>query len=494
MAQQLSDRAIEFLTGRGLDVELALRLGLESSPTGGGGEDLIFPYVVGSDVVNRKYRGVSEKRFRQDKGGTKCVWNYNALVDPTLADQPVIITEGELDALAALQVGYPRTVSVPDGAPPQQLETESSQAKEEAERGRKYEYLEHAKSALRDAREIILATDGDEKGRFLSHDLSIRLGKARCKWVRYPKDCKDLNDTLLRYGERGVHEVFRRAEWCKVDGIYRMSELPPYPVRRRFTTGMPWLDKHYRIRMGDFAVVTGIPGDGKSTWVNDMLCRVATEHGWRVAIASFEQHPQSDHRRALRDWYLGMPAFDEEGGRGLLVSQQELAEADAWIDQHFVFIVPSDDDLANLSWTLEKCAAAVIRHGVRVVLIDPWNELDHDRPGDMSLTEYTGKAIKEFKRLARSLDVHVIVVAHPTKVGGGERPGLYSISDSAHWANKPDVGIVVWRPFRDGDAAEIHVLKSRYHDQIGRPGKVPVRFNAFKRRFEFREEIKEPTA
>jgi twinkle protein len=359
-------------------------------------------------------------------------------------------------------------VSVPDGAPAREIGAE--------EASRKYSYLDHAKSVLREVKEIIIATDGDGPGQALLNDLAIRLGKARCKWVRYPKGCKDLNATLLKYGDRGVHEVFRRAEWCRVDGVYRMSELPPYPVRKRFTTGMEWLDHHYRIRMGDFCVITGVPGHGKSTFVNDMLCRTVDAHGWTVAVASFEQHPQVDHRRALREWFCGMP---EE-----LASDREIEKADRWIDEHFVFIVPGDEDLANLEWCLDKVAAAVIRHAVRVIVIDPWNELDHDRPHDMSLTEYTGRAIKEFKRIARHLDVHVIVVAHPTKLAGGECPGLYSISDSAHWANKPDIGLVVWKPDPESERAEIRVVKSRYHDQIGRPGKVKVRYQAVLRRFE----------
>jgi twinkle protein len=233
--------------------------------------------------------------------------------------------------------------------------------------------------------------------------------------------------------------------------------------------------------MGDLCVITGVPGHGKSTFVNDILCRVAGRHKWRVAIASFEQHPQADHKRALREWHYHGPLYDSVGHQ--LASDQALAAADQWIDEHFVFVVPGDDDLATLEWTLEKCAAAVIRHGVRVVVIDPWNELDHDKPHDMSLTEYTGKAIKEFKRLARSLDVHVIVVAHPTKLGGGECPGLYAISDSAHWANKPDCGIVVWKPDPESSSAEIKVVKSRYHDQIGTPGTVPVVYSRETRRF-----------
>jgi twinkle protein len=249
------------------------------------------------------------------------------------------------------------------------------------------------------------------------------------------------------------------------------------PRRSVTATGMPFMDDHYKVRMGDFCVITGVPGHGKSTFVNDLTCRLAQSYGWRIAIASFEQHPQSDHRRNLRGWYLGGPAE--------VFSAEEIAEADRWIDEFFVFIVPSDDDLANLEWTLDASASAVVRYGVRLIVIDPWNELDHDRPADMSLTEYTGKAIKEFKRLAQGHDVHVIVVAHPTKLQQGQQPGLYSISDSAHWANKPDIGIVVWKGQMDQDFAEIRVVKSRYHDQIGRPGTVQTRYNTVTRRFEY---------
>ena len=63
-------------------------------------------------------------------------------------------------------------------------------------------------------------------------------------------------------------------------------------------------------------------------------------------------------------------------------------------------------------------------------------------------------------------------------------PSLYAISDSAHWANKCDIGIVIWKPHRDRDITELSVRKSRYHDQIGRPGEVMMRFNVATRRFD----------
>jgi twinkle protein len=112
----------------------------------------------------------------------------------------------------------------------------------------------------------------------------------------------------------------------------------------------------------------------------------------------------------------------------------------------------------NLEWVLDRARASVVQHGANMVVIDPWNEMDHSRPRDMSLTEYTGCAIKEFKRLARSMNIHLIVAAHPAKQqrredGTFQIPSLYDVSDSAHWYNKPEVGIVVHREPRTGPSS-----------------------------------------
>jgi twinkle protein len=266
-----------------------------------------------------------------------------------------------------------------------------------------------------------------------------------------------------------VQETIRRAQWCKVDGVYRLSELPPIDVPKAYDIGIVNLAQHYRMRRGDFAVVTGLPGHGKSSFVNEACCRMAQLHGWNTVFASFEQSPQVDHRRSLRSYYGGkLEKFMDQG---------EIERADAWIDRRFAFIVPDEDDDISLTWVLERCAAAIIRYEAQIVVIDPWNEMDHVRPPDMTLTEYIGFAIKQFRKLAKKYRVHLIVVAHPAKMQRGKDgtypvPGMWDISDSAHWANKADVGIVIHRPdFNKGDTT-IKVVKSRYHNAIGRPGEI----------------------
>jgi len=475
----LTPRLIEILEARALDVELLAKHGVGASNRLNG-DCIAIPYFENGIRVNTKYRLIGEaKGFTQDEGARKVFWNVDCLRDETLANSPLVITEGEFDALAAIMAGYPKTVSVPDGAPAQKIEGES----------RKYTYLDEAEALLRDCRDIILAVDGDGPGANLLHDLSIRLGKHRCKWVRYPLKAKgstdrlkDLNEVLQAYGIEGVQRTLQQAQWCKVAGVYRMSELPPIAPVPTLDIGMVNLWEHYRMRPADFCVISGIPGHGKSSFINEVCGRMAIGHGWSTVFASFEQRPQTDHRRALRTFFNSKRVIHQ--------TEQERAKADDWIDRFFSFIVPDEDDDVDLVWILERAAAAIVQHGAKIVVIDPWNEIDHVRPADMTLTEYTGFAIKQFRKLAKKYQVHVIVAAHPAKMkkrddGNYGVPTLYDISDSANWANKADIGIII---HRTGDNPKdfktlIRIAKSKYHDEIGQPGDLDAIWDPERNRY-----------
>lgn len=456
------------LVDRGLDIERCVAMGLTSAEAHGSDDWVAIPTMRGDRVVRWKYRRPTkiegQVNFLQDAGGEQCVWNVDALYDETLAEQPLIITEGEFDAIAAIQSGFVRTVSLPNGSTiPTGMDSSA--------------WIDEILKVVPRDQQIIIATDADEPGEKAMRDLAVRLGAGRCRYMTYPVGCKDLNDAARLFGVRGVAESYNRARWCKVTGVFRMSELPDMPEEEALGSGIAGLQEHYLLRRGDFAVITGIPGHGKSTFVNDLACRMAERHGWAVGFASFEQSPKVDHRRALRTWFHRKPARQQ--------SAEEMEQADEWIDQTFGFVVPDDDEDANLEWVLERCASMVIRYGVKMVVIDPWNELDHSRPKDMTMTEYVGYAIRRFKRFARTFNVHLIIVAHPTKLAKGNDgklppPSLYDISDSANWANKADIGLIV---HRDEGQTLIRVAKSRYHDRIGRPGEVALAFSDHTNRY-----------
>jgi len=79
--------------------------------------------------------------------------------------------------------------------------------------------------------------------------------------------------------------------------------------------------------------------------------------------------------------------------------------------------------------------------------VDPYNELDHQRPSHMSETEYVSQMLTKIKRFAQHHDVHVWFVAHPRQLRDwkGQPPTMYDISGSAHFINKADNGLVIHR-------------------------------------------------
>lgn len=503
MTKGLSMRLTAEIADRGLDpTRLVEKFGVHAAKGPGGGDFLCIPYRRQGAIKNRKFRetmvpgksGGKSWQDKQDKGAVRMLYNEDALRDASLKGLPVILTEGEPDLWALDQAGFSRIVGWPDGAPEISIPIEADSPK--------YKPLEDAMPLFsvdnlggKDV-PIIIAADGDDAGAVLLHDLSIRLGRARCKFLTYPilpddkreefgrARCKDLGEVLEFYGTAGVVKTIDRAQWVAAPGVYRMSELPPRAHPEVLDICVPGLNKSFRMRMGDWSVWTGIPGHGKTTLVTDLCCRVVDQYStdsapFVVTFASFEQDPQIDHKRNLL-WWLGEQHPAKQ-------TKEQLEYGEAWIDRHFRFLIPDEDADVSFEWLLEAAATSVVRDNAKVVVVDPWNEMDHVRDPGESVTDYTGRAIKAFRRFARKMGVHVMVVAHPTKMqqrvdGSFPIPTLYSISDSAHWFNKCDAGVIVHN-FGDGRSL-IWVQKTRYHDEIGVPEMYDAVFNRNDRRFE----------
>jgi twinkle protein len=474
---------MEFLEARGLDIELCSKLGLGSHFAPGGGESILIPTAHKGEVIRRKYRLLDRKegqpKFIQDPGGQQLPFNLDCLYDDTLKDRALVVTEGEMDCIAALQCGFARSISVPNGS-----------AGGTGESDRAFAWIDQLEPWLKLDRvpEVIIASDGDDAGAHLLQELSSRLGRARCRFLTYPKArdaealgrerTKDLGEVLQLYSAKGVAQTIERAQWVRAEGVFQLSELPPLPESVVYDACMgEAMAEHLKVRLGDLSVWTGIGGFGKSSFLNDLGCRLAKEYGIRIAWASFEQQAQRDHRRALREWYA------EDYERSL--SHDQLREADAWINHHHLFLIASEDTDASLAWMLEVMELAVVRHGVKMVVIDPWNELEHDRLSSESETEYCNRAIRELKRFAKRFQVHIALVAHPVKQQRLENgkyacPGLYDIAGSAAFRNKADLGLVLHKT--DEDTSILKCEKSRYWE-FCRPGIVKLAYCKQTRRF-----------
>jgi twinkle protein len=493
----LGQIGLDFFESRGISLETAARFEIytASRPREGGqivpdpnGNIIVFPFLDNGVVVAEKYRAPG-KRFWQRTGGRRTFWNATALDDPALADGhlPLVITEGEIDALTAIDCGFPLAVSVPDGAPgvpegqsPDELEPINPTQENKG----KFEFLFNNQERLKRVKRFILAVDNDPPGRRLAAELERRLSAWRCFFVTYPEGCKDLNEVLVRHGRDAVTRVLEGARPYPVRGLYRLSEYPERDALETFSTGWWTLDPHLMLFPGEFMVVTGVPGHGKSTWVLNLLVNLAKKYGWTSAVFSPEM-PTVPH---LRDKLRRM------------ISDRWTTEVDQWIEQHFVFIgsdpTGRHDDDFDLDWLLDRATDAVLRDGVRVLLIDPWNEIEHARRRDETVTDYIGRSIRALKRFAQQYAVAVIIVAHPTKdVGkdGKARPvTLYDIDGSAHWFNKCDHGVIITRE-PEIDVAEVFVAKVRFQE-TGEKGTVRLRFDRLSERFHLLSDVPTQTA
>lgn len=451
----LHRKHVEWITARGLDPTLAERLGLETV-TDGGANWLAIPYQEDGETVNHKYRLTSEKRHKMDVGAPLALWNADCLKAPEIRNgSPLVICEGEWDAIAAIQAGYKFVVSVPNGAPNKPTGDIDSAAR--------YDWIDRHAEALREAKDIVLATDADAPGQALRTDLVAVFGAGRCRFVEYPDGCKDLNDVLLARGEEGVVECISSSRPFPVKGLYTLADFPEQEELRSYPVGIEPLADSIRIVPGTLTVLTGYANMGKSTLMDAIVANAL--QSFPVCVASFETLAKPILRDSLRRSMLKCNQAS--------LRSRDLSEVDDLLSRRLTIISQSVDSelMMDLDYFLELAEVAVRRHRIKMLVIDPWNEMEHHRGRHETETDYIGRAVQRLKAFAARNDVALWIVAHPSKPGEQKRghyPGLYDVSGSAHWANKADYGLSYHRFNRDTNEVTIAVTKVRQ----GYPGRI----------------------
>ena len=461
----LDSAALEFLRKRGITDEVIERAKLDASrvyfpQTEGEHLAVMFPYFRNGECVNFKYRAVAEKYFRLHGGAERVLYGFDDMGDS------VVVVEGEMDKLACAVAGHWSCVSVPDGAPSPTTKDYSS----------KFDFLDGAKDRLDRVKRFVIAVDSDAPGQKLEEELARRLGRERCFRVVWPEGCKDANDVLLKLGADALRSLLDTAQPYPLAGIFELTDLSDRVVNihqhgmpKAEATGWRSMDGKYGVRAGEWTVVTGIPGHGKSEWLDALMINLCRNSGWRFAVYSPENQPLELHVSKLAEKLIGKP-FNR--GPSERINEDELRKATDWLNEKVTFILPEEPTLDCL---LSLAKALVFRKGIRGLILDPWNEIEHSRPDNLSETEYVSQSLSRIRSFARQNGVHVFVVCHPTKLakdkdGSYPVPTPYDISGSAHWRNKADNAIAVWRDFEPGRrVTEIHIQKVRFKD-IGQAG------------------------
>jgi hypothetical protein len=234
------------------------------------------------------------------------------------------------------------------------------------------------------------------------------------------------------------------------------------------STGWHTVDEYYKVRKKEWTLVTGIPGAGKTVWLDNMCLNMAKKYGWKFAVFSAENVPHERHATALSK-LLGI-----EGDGGL-----------EFIAEHFAFLSPNEDAL-TIEKILSLCDTLSTSRPFDGLIVDPWNELDSTKRGNLSETEHVSASLTKLRRYARTKNIHAWLVAHPTKlkkitVGGVEKdeypiPTPYDVSGSAHFRNKADNCLSLWWNYAAKDGiTKLCVQKIRFRE-CGQMGQVELRY------------------
>lgn len=425
---------------------------------------IAYPYLRAGQVINCKYRD-KEKNFRMASGAERLLYGYDDIASTT------IIVEGEMDKLAIEVAGLRACVSVPDGAPQPNAKNLES----------KFDYLNDEK--LQAVERWVIAVDNDAPGVRLQEELVRRFGAEKCLIATWPDGCKDANDVLMQHGPEALRKCIEAAEPMPIVGVFGAEEFADDFLRmydegvpRGISTGWDGVDKNWRVQPGQLMVVTGIPGHGKSEWVDALCCNLAQDHGWQTAMYSPENYPVRLHMMKLAEKLVGKPYNPGPHER---MTRAEAANAKDWIGRHFLWIMPEKPSLDEI---IDKARALVFRKGIRCLVIDPWNEVEHLRPQGMTEAEHVSESLMRLRRFARKHELLVIVVAHPRLLdkkpdGSYPVPTPYDISGGAMWRNKADNCIAVYaNPTDPNGCVEIHVQKVKFK-LFGMVGVAPMRWD-----------------
>lgn len=475
-ASGISEKALKWFNGRGISEKTLTAMkvteGMEWMPQKNGKANTVqFNYYRNGELVNTKFR-TGDKCFKLCQGAELIPYG----IDNIKGTKECIITEGEMDALSFFECGRSDVVSVPNGA------------------NANLSYLDDFIEEYFDDKETIyIASDTDAKGVALRDELIRRFGAERCRILEYGEGCKDANEHLIKYGRESLLKCLEDAPEIKLEGVFSLSDFEPsldalfeYGMQRGVVVGHENLDPLLSFETKRLCIVTGIPGSGKSEFIDEIAERLNTRYGWRFAYFSPENAPLAYHASKLIEKFTGKK-FSKT-----TLPLAEYKEVKQHIEKNIFFISPKDD--FKLDSILERAKFLVRRKGIKALVIDPYNRLEDESEGQNE-TRYISRQLDRLTNFAQLNDVLVILMAHPTKLprnkdGVIEPPTLYDISGSANFYNKADFGIIVHRD-RIENTVQVIVQKVKFR-HLGVCGTALFKYNLNNGRYTPYESGKEP--
>ena len=425
-----------------------------------------FNYFEDGQLVNTKFRSVDAKHFKMVQGAELIPYN----IDSVLGQTSCIIHEGELDAASSLAAGFKSVISVPAGA------------------NSNLSWLDRfMETHFEDLTEVIIAVDTDSAGLQLRDELINRLGAERCRVVAYGPGCKDANEHLCKYGVASLRVAIEQAAEVPLEGVFTATDLHS-DLLALFEngfgpgaeTGWEEMDKICTYERGRLIILTGVPGAGKSEWLDELVLRLCLRHQWKIAFFSPENTPIVYHIRKLVEKLTG-----HRFQKGCGISEGLLMRSEEFLTDNVSHISLKGN--ATPERVLAKAHELVVRRGGRILVIDPLNRLDHTPQPGQTETQYLSNFLNMITEFAVQHNCLVVLVAHPRKMNRNPvtnttpRVEMYDINGSADFFNKADYGIVVERDKGVG-VTRVYVDKVKFK-HLGMGGMVTFAYDPVSGRY-----------
>ena len=401
---------------------------------------ICFNYFYEGQLINTKYRD-GAKHFKMHKGAELIPYNIDCLATA----KEVWIVEGEMDALSLIEAGIENVISVPNGAQPNLT------------------FFDRFMPSFDHIEKIHIAVDNDAPGIELRNAIAERFGKDKCDYIVFT-DCKDANHYLLLNGAFALRDAANSFTEFPMVGVFSITDFLPdienlynYGLPAGADTGMWGFDQHLKFHKGYLTTITGVPGHGKSDFLDHIIVKLLQRHGWKGAFYSPENRPTELHISKLLKKISQRPFMGQDR-----MTQDEIYEALYLLENSIYFVKPEKD--FTLDSILSKVAELKNRRNIDWFVIDAWNKLEHQY--SESETKYIGQSLDKLVNFCERYNVHCFLVAHPRKIAKRDGknydiPTLYDIAGSANFFNKTDNGITVYRNF-DNNTVEVHIQKVKF--------------------------------
>lgn len=334
--------------------------------------NIVFPFYREGELTYVKFRNPNRKKDDKKIPKEWSVENTEPIVfgmDMVSFNKPLVITEGEIDALSVYESGWHNVISVPCGC-------------------KNLEWVTLCWDWLEKFNQIILFGDNDDPGIAMVSTLSKRLGEDRCMLpAQYPelkfngKDynrlCKDANEILIAYGGEYLYSMIEACEPVPIKGVINLADVQfvdPSTVPRIFTR-IPALDNAIGgLGESSVTVMTGKRGEGKST-LNGSLLLNAIQQGYSVCAYSGELSAQKFLEwtllQATESKYIGVTTDQRTGKLYTTVSKEIQDRIKKWIDGKFFLYdnayIGEENQQEAILKVFDICAR---RYGCKLFLVD----------------------------------------------------------------------------------------------------------------------------